>query len=72
MTMKTVNVLACGSTFGGPKCMGDLVEEGILTKEYIPRPYGSDIVWTNISADMIVVNSVDAPIYPGESATWVK
>ena len=55
------------------RTMGDLVDEGILRKEYVPnRMAGSpDIVWTNISKDVIVKSTFDT-INPGESVTWEK
>ena len=64
--MKTVKVIAAGWSAAG-KDMGDLVNEGVLKKEYS----GTDITWTNISEDVIVDNGYDV-IRPGESVTWEK
>ena len=64
--MKTITVIAAGFSTAG-KAMGDLVDEGILKKDYS----GTDITWTNISEDVIVDNGYDV-IRPGESVTWEK
>ena len=64
--MKTITVIAAGFSTAG-KAMGDLVDEGILKKDYS----GTDITWTNISEDVIVDNGYDI-IHPGESVTWEK
>ena len=64
--MKTEKVIAAGYASYG-KDMGDLVNEGILKKDYS----GRDIIWTNISEDVIVENEYDV-IHPGESVTWEK
>ena len=64
--MKTIEVIAAGFSTAG-KAMGDLVDEGILKKDYS----GTDITWTNISEDVIVDNGYDV-IRPGESVTWEK
>ena len=64
--MKTITVIAAGYSSSG-KDMGDLVNEGILKKDYS----GTDITWTNISEDVIVENEYDY-IHPGESVTWEK
>ena len=64
--MKTIKVIAAGYSAAG-KDMGDLVNEGILKKDYS----GRDIIWTNISEDVIVENEYDV-IHPGESVTWEK
>ena len=64
--MKTIKVIAAGYSAAG-KDMGDLVDEGILKKDYS----GTDIIWTNISEDVIVENEYDY-IHPGESVTWEK
>ena len=64
--MKTVKVIAAGYSAAG-KDMGDLVDEGVLKKDYS----GTDIIWTNISEDVIVENEYDY-IHPGESVTWEK
>ena len=55
------------------RTMGNLVDEGILRKEYVPNrsQRTTDIVWTNISTDVIVENSFET-IKPGESVTWEK
>ena len=64
--MKTITVIAAGYSSSG-KDMGDLVNEGILKKDYSNR----DIIWTNISKDVIVKNEYDT-LLPGESVTWEK
>jgi hypothetical protein len=53
--------------------MGTLVDEGILSKEYAANysGMGVDIVWTNVSNDVIVKNDYET-IKPGESVTWEK
>jgi len=64
--MRTIKVAAAGwSDF--EMDMGDLVDEGVLKKDYS----GTDITWTNISEDVIVDNGYDI-IHPGESVTWEK
>ena len=47
--------------------MGDLVDDGVLKKEYS----GTDITWTNISENVVVKNEYDT-LLPGESVTWEK
>lgn len=72
--MRTEKVSAMGwSSDSTLRTMGNLVDEGILKKEYVTnREAGSpDIVWTNISQDVIVDNGMEV-ISPGESAIWVK
>jgi len=64
--MKTITVIAAGFSTSG-KAMGDLVNEGILKKDYS----GTDITWTNISDDVVVKNEYDT-LLPGESVTWEK
>ena len=64
--MKTITVIAAGWSAAG-KGMGDLVDDGVLKKDYS----GTDITWTNISEDVIVDNGYDV-IRPGESVTWEK
>ena len=64
--MKTITVIAAGYSSSG-KDMGDLVNEGILKKDYS----GTDITWTNISDDVVVKNEYDT-LLPGESVTWEK
>ena len=64
--MKTIKVIAAGWSSRG-KDMGDLVDEGVLKKDYS----GTDITWTNISEDVVVKNEYDT-ILPGESVTWEK
>ena len=64
--MKTITVIAAGFSTAG-KAMGDLVDDGVLKKDYS----GTDITWTNISEDVIVDNGYDV-IRPGESVTWEK
>ena len=64
--MKTITVTAAGWSSSG-KDMGDLVNEGILKKDYSNR----DIIWTNISKDVVVKNEYDT-LLPGESVTWEK
>ena len=64
--MKTITVIAAGWSAAG-KDMGDLVDDGVLKKDYS----GTDITWTNISEDVIVDNGYDV-IRPGESVTWEK
>ena len=53
--------------------MGDLVDEGILKKDYSYNAAadGCDVTWTNISKDVIVKNTYDT-LLPGESVTWEK
>ena len=71
--MRTVTVSAAGRLFCGSPSMGTLVDEGILSKEYAANysGMGVDIVWTNISKDVIVKNDYET-IKPGESVTWEK
>ena len=64
--MKTIKVIAAGWSSRG-KDMGDLVDEGVLKKDYS----GTDITWTNISEDVVVKNEYDT-LLPGESVTWEK
>jgi hypothetical protein len=64
--MKTITVTAAGYSSSG-KDMGDLVNEGILKKDYSYR----DIIWTNISKDVVVKNEYET-LLPGESVTWEK
>ena len=70
--MKTVKVIAAGWSSRG-KDMGDLVNEGILKKDYTYNAVadGCDVTWTNISEDVIVKNTYDT-LLPGESVTWEK
>ena len=74
--MKTIEVIAAGYARAG-KAMGDLVDEGILKKDYSYNMYadGCDVTWTNISDKtifpVIVDNGYDV-IHPGESVTWEK
>ena len=64
--MRTIKVAAAGwSDF--EMDMGDLVDEGVLKKDYS----GTDITWTNISDDVVVKNEYDT-LLPGESVTWEK
>jgi hypothetical protein len=67
MRIETV-IAASGSSRG--KAMGDLVAEGILTKYSVMNRMGDrDIVWTNVSNDVIVDNGHET-INPGETITW--
>ena len=70
--MKTITVIAAGFSTAG-KAMGDLVNEGILKKDYSYNAAadGCDVTWTNISEDVIVKNEYEI-IHPGESVTWEK
>ena len=74
--MKTIEVIAAGYARAG-KAMGDLVDEGILKKDYSYNAAadGCDVTWTNISdktiLPVIVENEYDV-IHPGESVTWEK
>ena len=74
--MKTIKVIAAGWSAAG-KDMGDLVDEGILKKDYSYNVAadGCDVTWTNISdktiLPVIVDNGFDV-IHPGESVTWEK
>ena len=70
--MKTMKVIAAGYARAG-KAMGDLVDEGILKKDYSYNAAadGCDVTWTNISEDVIVKNEYDT-LLPGESVTWEK
>jgi hypothetical protein len=72
--MRVEKVLSMGrSSDASLRTMGNLVDEGILRKEYVPNrsQRTTDIVWTNISTDVIVENSFET-IKPGESVTWEK
>ena len=64
--MKTITVIAAGFSTAG-KAMGDLVDEGILKKDYS----ATEITWTNIYEDVVVKNEYDT-LLPGESVTWEK
>ena len=70
--MKTITVIAAGFSTSG-KAMGDLVNEGILKKDYSYNAAvdGCDVTWTNISEDVIVKNTYDT-LLPGEAVTWEK
>ena len=71
--LETRKVAAAGRLFCGSPSMGTLVDEGILKKEYVASAsWGDcDIVWTNISKNVIVENDCET-IMPGESVTWEK
>ena len=71
--MRTVKVAAAGRLYDGSPSMGTLVDEGILKKEYQYNwsAGAPDVIWTNISDDVIVKNEYDT-IKPGESVTWEK
>ena len=74
LIMETRKVAAAGRLFDGSPSMGTLVDEGILKKEYTSITgygMGVDIVWTNISKNVIVENDYET-IMPGESVTWEK
>ena len=74
MIMKTVKVISAGKSISGKPDMGSLVDEGILTKEYLPNRHhdsGPDIIWTNISKDVIVENDFET-IMPGQFTIWEK
>ena len=73
LIMETRKVAAAGRLFCGSPSMGTLVDEGILKKEYESNyaGMGVDIVWTNISKNVIVENDYET-ILPGESVTWEK
>jgi len=73
MKMEIREVVAAGRVSGDRPSMGTLVDEGILKKEYQRSRYGDspDIVWTNVSENVIVKNGYDT-ILPGESVTWEK
>ena len=71
--MRKVYVAAAGWLSDGSPSMGTLVDEGILTKEYESTgiPDAHNIIWTNVSNDVIVVTEYDT-IKPGESVVWEK
>ncbi len=71
--METRKVSSAGRLFCGSPSMGTLVDEGVLSKEYEANyaGMGVDIVWTNISKNVIVENDYET-IMPGESVTWEK
>ena len=73
MIMETRKVASAGRLFCGSPSMGTLVDEGILKKKYEGNydGMGVDIVWTNISKNVIVENDYET-IMPGESVTWEK
>ena len=73
LIMETRKVAAAGRLHCGSPSMGTLVDEGILKKEYESNytGMGVDIVWTNISKNVIVENDYET-IMPGESVTWEK
>tara|TARA_B100000029_G_scaffold240235_1_gene237419 strand:+ start:444 stop:695 length:252 start_codon:yes stop_codon:yes gene_type:complete len=74
MIMEIREVVSVGRVFDpNVPDMGDLVDEGILTKEYKYNTFTReiDIVWTNISKNVIVGNDYET-ILPGESVTWEK
>lgn len=73
MKMEIREVAAAGRVSDGRPSMGTLADEGILKKEYQRSRYGDspDIVWTNVSENVIVKNGHDT-ISPGESVTWEK
>ena len=70
--MKTITVIAAGFSTSG-KAMGDLVDEGILKKDYsyTAAADGCDVTWTNISKDVIIKNTYDT-LLPGEAVTGEK
>jgi predicted acyltransferase (DUF342 family) len=72
--METRKVAAAGRLHCGSQSMGSRVDVGILNKEYTSITgcgMGIDIVWTNISKNVIVENDYET-IMPGESVTWEK
>ncbi len=71
--MKIRVVASAGRLFNNSPSMGTLLDEGILTKEYVSAyPHeGPDIIWTNVSEDTMVVNDHET-IRPGQSVTWEK
>ena len=74
LILETRKVSSAGRLFCGSPSMGTLVDEGILKKEYTSITgcgMGVDIVWTNISKNVIVENDYET-IMPGESVTWEK
>jgi len=70
--MKTVKVIAAGWSSEG-MAMGDLIDGRTLEKtvSWNYHADGCDVIWTNISKDVIVDNGLEV-IYPGESVTWEK
>lgn len=75
MIMEVREVASAGRIFNpSVSDMGTLVDEGILTKEYVACPFhvdDIDIIWTNVSKNIIVENNYET-IMPGESVTWEK
>ena len=74
MITEVREVASAGRLFDGASSMGTLVDEGILTKEYVACPFhvdDIDIIWTNVSKNIIVENDYET-ILPGESVTWEK
>ena len=72
MIMETRKVSSAGRLFCGSPSMGTLVDEGILCKVYkLNSRKEVDIIWTNISKNVIVENDYET-ILPGESVTWEK
>lgn len=70
--METRKVASAGHLFDGSPSMGTLVDEGILCKVYeLNSCKEVDIIWTNISKNVIVENDYET-ILPGESVTWEK
>jgi hypothetical protein len=71
--MKKVYVSAAGRISDGSPSMGTLVDEGILTKEYVSTGIidAHQIVWTNVSENVIVENGHET-IMPGNSIVWEK
>ena len=73
LIMETRKVSSAGRLFCGSPSMGTLVDEGVLSKEYVSNYHAGppDIVGTNVSKNVIVENDYET-IMPGESVTWEK
>jgi hypothetical protein len=73
LILETRKVSSAGRLFCGSPSMGTLVDEGVLSKEYVSNYHAGspDIVWTNVSKNVIVENDYET-IMPGESVTWEK
>ena len=70
--MKTRKVGAAGWLASGDS-MGTLVNEGIMTKDYVQNWTGEyDIYWTlHENANVIIDNGMET-IRPGETVMWEK
>ena len=71
--MKIIREVAASSYSRGRYAMGDLVDDGYMTKRYIQNTEYMTIEWTlNPDAPFSVNNGMDPIIEPGDSVLWEK